>query len=123
MMDDKTYEKMRTEIRRYVDKWVKILGLDNFIITSEYCRGVCEECPDRGAITVAYWDYQEATITFYLGALAGCYKTIEHLVVHELVHILLAPEQTHIYSEHSEQMEYTTECVAKRFLELEKKNG
>ena len=119
-MDDKTYEKTKAEIKELVNKWVKILKLDNYIITSEYSRGVCHEAPDRAAITRVYWDYQEATITFYLDLMTDAYKSMEHVVVHELVHILLAPEQANLSDEYNQQMEFTTECVTLRLLAMEK---
>jgi len=95
-MNDKEYEKLKSRIKKYVDKWLIKLGLKGWDIDfyyhrdakaekdGNYGRGFCVE-----ACTAAQYPYKSATVWFYLSSLFGkSDKDIENTVLHELIHIL-----------------------------------
>lgn len=76
-------------INRLIAKWIPILGLENWGITVRY-----DEPKAKATCDVEY-SYEEATVNFNLKRIAteipNKMAAHEELVVHELVHCLVAP--------------------------------
>lgn len=117
-MDDKDFEATKEEIRRLVDKWRPLLCLDDYTVTLTYSRERCSEDPFRGAYTSTFWVYRDAEITFYVPQLKNSYKTLESLVLHELVHIVLAPISSNLEPGCEQQNEFVTENVTRLLLKM-----
>lgn len=115
-MTDNRYELIKIEINECIIRWSKRLGLDDYIISPEFERGVCADCPDRASYTSVFWPYKDAKITFWLEKMANGYKTLDALVLHELVHILLAPMATHLDDSSDEQHEFVCENITRILL-------
>lgn len=119
-MNDKEYDELKKQIKSLVTDWRNRLRLDGYTITISFSRDFCREVPERGAITNVFWAYQDAEITFYLSLLKDSYKTLEEIVVHELVHILLAPISSNLEPGFEQQHEFTCENIARILLRLKK---
>lgn len=110
-------------IKRYAGKWQELLGLSHVTIKHTMLGNVHDESPDVVADTKAYWEYRNAEITWYLGKVATLSdETLEGTVVHELVHVLLAPMESHIPEKYNEQSEFTVENVTRAFQAIYKEN-
>lgn len=82
--------KQRKRIRKYLDKWVPWLYTNSSKLNIEYVDAKDED----GSIakTWAKWEYRDAIIEFYLPECQKCNdKDLENTVVHEIIHVILAP--------------------------------
>lgn len=81
----------RKRIKGLVSKWHELLGLDVLGISVEHTF-LDNENGDTIADTTAQWEYRKAHIRWYLPcAISLDDAELETTVVHELVHVLLAP--------------------------------
>lgn len=114
-MNDKEYAKQKARVQKYIDKWFKAMGLGWFHIDFIWSRDRREENPDTAAYVTTSWEYRKSTITFYLPNISDNDEDyLEGIVVHEFVHILVAPMMRVDKSEDlALQHEYATECVAR----------
>ena len=112
-MDDKTYNKQKKRILKFIDKWRAPLGLNWWKIDIEYLRAGFENAIDgEGFRTIAVcnskWQYLEACIKFDIPAVAGLNDSdLEDVVVHEFMHIFLCEMR-----EYSEERKDHEERVA-----------
>lgn len=114
-MNDKDYAKQKKRIKKLVEKWHDPMGMGWFHIDMNWDRARKDDVPNTAARTVSSWQYRNADITWYLPACADNDDDfMENIVVHEFVHILIAPlalvdKETDLPLQH----EYATECVAR----------
>lgn len=108
-MTDAEYDKLKAEIKEKVRFYKDLMGLGLWIITCDYSREICEDCPQRGAYTTAFWAYRDAKITFYLPLLAESTKSLDSAIIHELSHLLVAPMDG---SSSDSEMEFAVDSVA-----------
>ena len=117
-MNDREYSKQKARVKKYIDKWFNAMGLGWFKVDMEWIRERYDSNPRVAAMTNTSWQYRHANIQWFLPALAdNDDEFLEGIVVHEFVHILLAP----LLAVDSEddlpmQHEYATECVARAVL-------
>lgn len=79
-------------IRTVTDKWVPLLGLDDWDIGVELAPETDDAAPGlaSAADCMAHWQYQRAQIRFEETYAYYCTDTqLEKLVVHELMHCVL----------------------------------
>jgi hypothetical protein len=112
---------VETTIARLAPVWQKRIGLAHFDIThvflDSYYGDDGEEDFKVTAVTESRWQYLQAKIKWYLpSAVRHDAARLEEILVHELCHVLLAPEQTHMKARHSEHLELATEMVARAVL-------
>lgn len=105
------------EILSYADRWQRIMDLSHFLIKHEFVNEVSEENPETIAEATTQWQYRESTITWYLpNARELESDALEDTVVHELVHVALAPIQDFVPNKHEKLSEYVTEGIARALL-------
>lgn len=105
--------------------WQTRLGLDHWDIQHTHIDTYFGD--DSGqdhkvtATTHAQWQYMDANIKWYLpSAVRHNDETLEKILIHELVHVLLAPEQTLIDTEithsssHGQYSETQTNALVER---------
>lgn len=90
-MKDAEYEKQRDRIRALADKWLEPLGLLMWrrvhLAFSDDVKAGSPECVGEARVS---WEYQEATITFYLPNVVGLDdEDLEYAFVHECQHVLV----------------------------------
>lgn len=110
-------ETLRVE--QLVDLWkdrlgFRYLGLD---VTVRCDQHYAESSHFTCADTEFDWEYRAGAITFYLPAC--CPKTedeLSEIVVHELIHVMLAPMEDVIKSRYNKQIEFAVETVARAIL-------
>lgn len=116
------FEKHRERIKQLVYHWRKMLGLDRHTLNLTYDRSYSTHPPGVAAVThMSRWKYLEFDITFYMPNVADCSDDqLENLVVHELVHCLLAPISHNMRGSNDEYqadlMELNTSQVAAAIL-------
>lgn len=114
-MTDKEYREQKKRLKKLIDKWHKTLGMGWFHIDMIYDRARNDSNPETTAITSTSWQYRKATITWYMPSVADNDDDfLEGIVVHEFVHVLVAPmmlvdKQEDLPLQH----EYATESVAR----------
>lgn len=118
-MNDREYNRTCKSIDRMVSRWMEVLGLtENWIIRLNFCRnGLAPEdskTTDGGdalAVCDVSWMYWRATISWDVtAAFEMAEGDLETAVVHELVHVALAPMRSR--KRHNEE-EQATELLAK----------
>lgn len=88
-MPDKRIKKL---IRKHLKWWVYWLGLTHWNIALKFCKSSTEDGGVKlaGAHVDTLWEYQRATIEFYINDLTHLVeREIESLIVHELIHIMV----------------------------------
>lgn len=114
-MTDKEYAKQKKRVQKYIDKWFKTIGLGWFRVGFEWDRERDDKDSGTVARTYSQWQYKQATITWFLPAVAlQPDDELEATVVHEFSHILLSglAQQTDDDISTKQINEYTTELVA-----------
>lgn len=112
-------------ITKLAPTWQTRLGLDHWDIQHTHIDTYFGD--DNGqdhkvtATTHAQWQYMDANIKWYLpSAVRHDDETLEKILVHELVHVLLAPEQTLVDTEivhgssHGQYNETQTNALVER---------
>lgn len=114
-MNDKEYAKQKKRIEKLTEKWHDPMGLSWFHIDTVWDRARDDDVPATAAKTSTSWQYRNATITWFLPACADNDDDfMENIVVHEFVHILVAPMVVVNKEEDLPiQHEYATECIAR----------
>lgn len=84
-------QKVSDTLKRYVGKWVPILGLDSWELTVDYVLAPSNDCiVDQAGRACVRWKYKEAEVSFYLSSITEVDEArLEYIVVHELCHVLL----------------------------------
>lgn len=71
------------------------------------------------AETKTQWEYQQASIRWHLPSCCGQEDSwIEGTMVHEMVHVLVAPMESQLPNSQSKLCEHTVETVAKAILRV-----
>ena len=116
-MSDKEFNLQRKRIKTHLKHWRTILGLDSWTIRFEYHETRYEDNPARQADTDGSWQYQDATIRFFLPNIAEVDDDeVREIVVHELCHLLLDPIAHNIYRKEHEKIEFVTTQLSRAFL-------
>lgn len=87
-MDDA--EGLMAKVDERVTYWQNVLKLDHITLRLVYTDEVCTE--RTYAETTADWEYLQADIKFYLARVAsGTDERLDEVIIHELVHVMMAP--------------------------------
>lgn len=116
------YTYVKAELDGLLESWQQRLGLSHYLIEIVYLDAY-RDPEDTADVTpaecVAQWAGLRALIKVYLPMVAGYTASkLEHLMVHELSHVLLAPEQDMLKPSQAGQMELATESVARALLNV-----
>ena len=112
-MGSKAYEHDTERLGRILPFWQHRLGLDNWEIQQTFLDTIEGDNASTMAETDAQWQYESATIKWYLPTIAGhSDERIEQTLVHELVHVLLSPMDDATRGK-DEQCELTVERVSR----------
>lgn len=124
-MSENPNQRVTKHINKLAPIWQKRLGLDHWDIQHTHIDTYYGD--DNGqdhkvtATTHAQWQYMDANIKWYLpSAVRHDNETLEKILVHELVHVLLAPEQALIDTEithsstHGQYSETQTNALVER---------
>lgn len=122
-MNDKEYKTQKKRVEKYLKKWIKPMGIKWHRLDVIFDRNYEESDKEILANSQSLWQYRKASITFYLPVVDKCSDDdLEHNVVHELVHILLAPlwYNCNKSDEMSQINEYTVESITNAFIWCDK---
>lgn len=114
-MTDKEYEKQKARVKKYIDKWFDSMGLNWYKVEMVWNRARNEDLATTAARTITTWQYRTAEIEWFLPGIADCDNDfLEGIVIHEFVHILVAPMMLADSEDGLKlQHEYATECIAR----------
>lgn len=92
-------KRVETVITKLSPIWIKRLNLSHWEIEQIFLNSYYGDDGDEDfkvtAITETRWQYMQAKIKWYLpSAIRHDDETLEKVLVHELCHVLLSPEQT-----------------------------
>jgi len=124
-MAEKPEERVTKLINKLAPIWKKRLCLNHWDIQHTYLDNYFGD--DNGqdhkvtATTHAQWQYMDANIKWYIpSAVRHDNQTLEKILVHELVHVLLSPEQSLVDTEithsssHGQYNETQTNALVER---------
>lgn len=95
MSADTDWAEEKARINALGLKYQVLLGLEWLTIVHVFDEKVAEDT--TLASTVANWEYRNAAITWNLPAVARVLTaTLESTMVHEMVHVLLNPVESHL---------------------------
>jgi hypothetical protein len=108
----------KRRIQGFIREW-KALVPPGVEVVHIFVEDVNQDEPKTLADTVSQWQYHNAKIRWYLSAAASCEDSyLEGTVVHELVHVLVAPIEETIPAKLTNLSEHTVEAIAKAFLKI-----
>jgi len=120
---DQFLDRLQKKTNRLIKKWKHLLKLGDYTFTVEYKQGSSDYHANGFigiACTRASWEYRQATITFWIDELADVpEEDIENIVVHELMHTVVAP----ISPKHGKLEEFVVENLTMIAINLEKKKN
>ena len=116
------YDRVTKLITKLAPIWHTRLGLNHWEIEHTFLDNYYDTEEHKvTATTHAQWQYLDATIKWYLpSAVRHNDTTLEKILIHELVHVLLSPEQSIIDTEivhssnHGQYSETQTNALAER---------
>ncbi len=89
------YVEAIARIETWAPVWQERLGLSHIEIEHKYLDTFEDVEPKTSADCAARWQYDVATIRWYLPSIVRLKRALlEQTLVHELCHVLLAPEQS-----------------------------
>ncbi len=122
-MNDAEFEAQKTRVLTMYERWRTRLSLERQFMDHEWQRELAEPIGSAkhiAASTEVEWQYQQAKFTWCLPRIIEMKdSTLELLVVHEMVHVMLAPFNALRDAENQLQndlVEHTTETVARAFI-------
>lgn len=118
------FERVRTSANRLAAKWQKRLDLQDWDVRFDFTETIDIDGDSNAAAntmsTTTQAPYLKAEITVSLPAVVLLSNAdLERLIVHELVHVRLSPEQELLDDDnprHVDRFEYTTETLTKVLL-------
>jgi hypothetical protein len=111
-MTDAEYERLKAKIAKCMEYWRSKAGFGWWTLDWRMEREGKEDEPNTAAETWEQWQYRQGTIAFYAPAMADMDDwKIEHVVVHELSHLLVGPIRDFSDDEHVQLTEAATENV------------
>jgi hypothetical protein len=114
-MTDKEYDKQKARVQKLINRWFETMGLGWFHVDMVWNRERDYKVHTTAAKTTTSWQYRNAIIEWFLPSIADSDDDfLENIVIHEFVHILVAPllmvdNEDDLPLQH----EYVTECVAR----------
>lgn len=108
---------IQERIAEIAARWERMIDLPGIDITHVYVNSTNDDDVDTAATTSTAWIYRQAEIKWYLTACAGMDdEGLELVVIHELVHVLLATLKDRLKAGSDEHCEHATENVARALL-------
>lgn len=123
-MSANRHEALQAEILGYAHDWQTVMNLGWLSITHAFLPSFKDDSAETIGDTEAYWQYRQAKITWYLASASRLTpELLESTVVHELVHCLTAPMESHVKAGHDEHTEFAVESLARAFIEVRNASG
>lgn len=119
MASDKAkYKELEKLVLELAPIWQERMGLSHFEIEQSFLDSFLgddgEEDFKITACAETRWNYMQAKIKWYLpSAVRHSPERIEQTLVHELCHVLLNSEQTHVPSKGGDGVELATEMACR----------
>lgn len=112
------HKAAKKQIQRLAKKWAP-LAPPGWDVKHLYLEITDDEHETVMAESKAAWEYHQASIRWYLPACCGQEDAyIEATMVHELVHVLVAPMEQQLPDEQTKLCEYTVEQVTRAILRV-----
>ena len=104
-MTPEAFQAEHDRIRAYFDKWIPLLYLHRWDLQITFVDDRCEDDSGTAMLTSAAWEYVHAGISVFCRTTSEQSDlTIEKIVVHELMHIMLdeihTSEEDNLHDEH-----------------------
>ena len=123
-MTDRKFNELKKKVENIVDSWLGILGLTDHRISYKFLR---EYHQDKYTVAQVFplWQYKHHTIEFFMPSIESSlteHKSdwdVQEDILHELVHILIAPaagNETSDNAAKNEMAEYATQSVTHALL-------
>jgi hypothetical protein len=115
---DREYKSQKQRVEKILERWVEPCGFGWWRIEHTWHRSIddVDENVTRIATTRTLWAYRKAFMHWYLPTIQDMDgDELEHTVVHELCHILVAPAWDETATD-SHGLEYAVECVAQTLI-------
>lgn len=114
-MTDKEFKTLKFKVEKIANEWREIIGLHDHRIRYKFIR---VKHSDNYTVAQAFplWQYKHHTVEFYIPTVAECDsdEELQEDILHELVHILVAPvagnDAPQVAAER-ERAEYAVQCI------------
>lgn len=115
-MTSKAERRVKKLVKKLSDEWMEALGLDSlFVVTHRWCETGMEGDNDAvrtAADTTSLWEYRYIKIRWYLPNICNLSKKdLREVVVHEILHGLLASIEQHVPDKRRDHGEYAVELM------------
>lgn len=119
-MTDRKFKDLKVKVDKIIDKWREPLGLNGHRLRIKHLR---EYHRERYTVAQVFplWQYKHHTVEIFMPSIAECEddSELEEDILHELVHILIAPSSGNEVpqSDAQRQMnEYATQSITHALL-------
>lgn len=129
-MTDRKFAILKKKVEKIANEWRDIIGLHDHRLRYKFIR---EKHSEGNTVAQIYplWQYKHHTLEFYMPTVDECDsdEELEEDILHELVHILIAPASGNDAPSNQaerEVREYATQCITYALLwarEAGKKNA
>lgn len=122
--EEKIKEEARMlEVWKLVDKWLPLLGLDDWIINIKIEKYTDPEDATCEASIEDDLKYLEANLSIWSPFWKNDNEHREINIVHELVHLLICPLHPHLGPAADEVVESVVQKIAMRYYKIYRSNG
>lgn len=116
--DNEVLDATWKRVQKRFDYWVAILKLDWWDIKLTRNDSYHPEEEDVAADTNAKWEYRQAVVRVYLPTLVVMTKAdLDGVLVHELVHVLIAVMEAVVPNRFEAQREMAVENIARAIID------
>lgn len=116
-MNDKEYAAEKKRVKKIVDKWKITLGLGAHKLDIVWDRSTREDDANVAIHCNNSWQYRLIHWNVYTPVTSeNSDEELEHIIIHELSHSLLAPIAQAAPDGAENEHEFSTECVAQAIL-------
>jgi len=113
------FEQAQHRIETLTKKWHKLMDMSWLSIKHTYNPNIDDDEPFTVATTQADWEYRAAVIDWHLPRVCAIEdETLESVVVHEFVHVLVAAMEVNLKPNHDSHAEFAVESVARAILSV-----
>lgn len=115
------YERAKERILATADIWHRRLGIDSLGIkvTHKFIPSYDDDDHEIVARTQAVWQYRHAVVEWKLPAVTRLSdQALVEVVIHEYVHVIIAPMESKLDSEHEELCEFAIETMTRAIMNV-----
>lgn len=115
------YEDAYNRVLFVTSLWDKTLGVSRVAQVTHRRADILPDEPNQGIVaeTKVSWEYRQASIIWYVPNVCTIDDAeLERIVVHEFVHVLIAPMEARVPDKFVKEREFAVQCLTDAILNV-----